>query len=243
MCPETPGHGIWGLMLSFAQSPRRGPCLPLMLRMRGLPGGQAGCCPEHRQHRVPAALCPQTGSIPGHNGQKAFRFPTSNLKTGTRKLCWNGAEREPGPPRSLGFILFPCKHPSRLPTGSVSSSEEWEGRCALPGVSWFSLTAYALPWAGATRLWSGQSGGGGKGRVGAFPPAETTPHTPVVCLPRCCHLVRLLSPPRRPVSGRGHLRPCLLCAVQTKGVSDLSGPDLKKLGRLPVEDSTGSRQV
>lgn len=80
-------------------------------------------------------------------------------------------------------------------------------------------------------------GGGRRGREGAFLPAEMTPHTPTVCLPQRCHPVHLLSPPRRPVSGRH------LCAVQTEGVSDLSGPDLKKLERLPVGDSAGSCQV
>ena len=77
VCPETPGHGIRGLMLSSAQSPRREPCLPLTQRMRGLPGGQeAALCV--RNSRAPAALCPQTGSIPEHNGQKVFHFPISN---------------------------------------------------------------------------------------------------------------------------------------------------------------------
>ena len=155
-----------------------------------------------------------------------------------------GLSESPGHQGSLGFILFPCKHPSHL--RRLDPPLHWRsGRdgALCPRVSWFSLTAYALPSAGATRLWSGQLGGGGKGRVGAFPPAETTPYTPIVCLPRRRHPIRLLLPPRRTVSGRGRPRPCLLCAVQTKGVSDLLGPDLKKLERLPVGEFTGSRQV
>lgn len=92
---------------------------------------------------------------------------------------------------------------------------------------------------------SGQRSRGAAGEAeGAFPPAEMTPCTPTVCLPRRCHPPHLLSPLSRPVSGR-RLSPVArpLCAVQTtEGISDLSGPDLK-LERLPVGDPAGSRQV